>query len=95
MAAPIKKTTDETGDGDMHRIRITLTSRNMKAVEKLCEDLIRGAKKMVRVRARRAEFGGGGGGGARGFVRRGVAWRGAPRRWPCGPRPSSYASAGH
>lgn len=74
MAAPIKKTTDETGDADMHRIRITLTSRNMKAVEKLCEDLIRGAKKMVRFRVRRAEFG-----GVSRAARSGT-WRGVTRR---------------
>ena len=28
----------------MHRIRITLTSRNVKSLEKVCSDLIRGAK---------------------------------------------------
>merc|ERR1719454_440665 len=28
----------------MHRIRITLTSRNVKALEKVCDDLIAGAK---------------------------------------------------
>ena len=28
----------------MHRIRITLTSRNVKNLEKVCADLIRGAK---------------------------------------------------
>merc|ERR1712203_1094609 len=31
-------------DVPVHRIRITLTSRNVKAVEKVCADLIRGAK---------------------------------------------------
>uniref|UniRef100_A0A2R9BZL4 Small ribosomal subunit protein uS10 n=1 Tax=Pan paniscus TaxID=9597 RepID=A0A2R9BZL4_PANPA len=28
----------------IHRIRITLTSRNIKSLEKVCADLIRGAK---------------------------------------------------
>ena len=28
----------------VHRIRITLTSRNVKSLEKVCGDLIRGAK---------------------------------------------------
>merc|ERR1712109_27591 len=28
----------------VHRIRITLTSRNVKSLEKVCQDLIRGAK---------------------------------------------------
>ena len=28
----------------IHRIRITLTSRNVKSLEKVCADLIRGAK---------------------------------------------------
>ena len=34
----------ETGDQPIHRIRITLTSRNVKALEKVCDDLIKGAK---------------------------------------------------
>ena len=29
----------------IHRIRITLTSRKVKSLEKVCADLIRGAKK--------------------------------------------------
>ncbi|ELW66325.1 40S ribosomal protein S20 [Tupaia chinensis] len=29
----------------IHRTRITLTSRNVKSLEKVCADLIRGAKK--------------------------------------------------
>merc|ERR1711874_481921 len=31
-------------DVPVHRIRITLTSRNVKSLEKVCADLIRGAK---------------------------------------------------
>ena len=31
-------------DVPVHRIRITLTSRNVKSLEKVCSDLIRGAK---------------------------------------------------
>ncbi|CAM9637500.1 unnamed protein product [Lampetra planeri] len=35
----------------IHRIRITLTSRNVKSLEKVCADLIRGAKdKNLRVK---------------------------------------------
>merc|ERR1712178_518548 len=30
--------------GPIHRIRITLTSRNVKSLEKVCADLIKGAK---------------------------------------------------
>jgi len=30
--------------GEMHRIRITLTSRNVKALEKVCAALVRGGK---------------------------------------------------
>merc|ERR1719450_1976389 len=45
MSALAKKGTFEsTGDAPVHRIRITLTSRKVKALEKVCEDLIRGAK---------------------------------------------------
>jgi small subunit ribosomal protein S20e len=36
-----KPTSDE---GPIHRIRITLTSRNVKSLEKVCSELIRGAK---------------------------------------------------
>ena len=37
----------------MHRIRITLTSRNVKNLEKVCADLIRGAKdKRLKVKGR-------------------------------------------
>jgi len=32
------------GDQKVHRIRITLTSRNVKNLEKVCADLIKGAK---------------------------------------------------
>jgi small subunit ribosomal protein S20e len=31
-------------DAPVHRIRITLTSRNVKSLEKVCSDLIKGAK---------------------------------------------------
>eukprot|EP00493_Phyllostaurus_siculus_P010277 UN10417 len=31
-------------EASIHRIRITLTSRNVKSLEKVCADLIRGAK---------------------------------------------------
>ncbi len=31
-------------DAAIHRIRITLTSRNVKSLEKVCNDLIKGAK---------------------------------------------------
>ena len=34
----------EESQQQMHRIRITLTSRNVKNLEKVCADLIRGAK---------------------------------------------------
>jgi small subunit ribosomal protein S20e len=40
--APAAKTEESTQQ--MHRIRITLTSRNVKNLEKVCADLIRGAK---------------------------------------------------
>ncbi|CAD7675146.1 unnamed protein product [Nyctereutes procyonoides] len=37
--------------GGVHRIRITLTSHNLKSLEKVCADLIRGAKdKNVKVK---------------------------------------------
>uniref|UniRef100_A0A1B6CVB7 Small ribosomal subunit protein uS10 n=1 Tax=Clastoptera arizonana TaxID=38151 RepID=A0A1B6CVB7_9HEMI len=38
-----EKPTTETAQ--VHRIRITLTSKNMKSLEKVCADLIGGAKK--------------------------------------------------
>merc|ERR1711962_1939985 len=34
----------EEGEATVHRIRITLTSRNVKSLEKVCAELIRGAK---------------------------------------------------
>ncbi|EIE21186.1 ribosomal protein S1 [Coccomyxa subellipsoidea C-169] len=40
---PIGKPGQEE-DVQVHRIRITLTSRNVKNLEKVCTDLIRGAK---------------------------------------------------
>ena len=39
-----KKGAETTGDAPVHRIRITLTSRKVKALEKVCDDLIKGAK---------------------------------------------------
>merc|ERR1712024_386637 len=43
-----KAPTEET---TIHRIRITLTSRNVKSLEKVCADLIKGAKeKQLRVK---------------------------------------------
>merc|ERR1719203_1074658 len=44
MAALKKPTSFGDSDAPIHRIRITLTSRKVKALEKVCEDLIRGAK---------------------------------------------------
>jgi len=46
MSAPIKKTATgfEGTDAPIHKIRITLTSRKVKELEKVCEDLIKGAK---------------------------------------------------
>ncbi len=42
MAATKKRV--DIDDTPIHRIRITLTSRNVRALEKVCGDLIRGAK---------------------------------------------------
>jgi len=41
---PTKKAGAEPGEESYHRIRITLTSRNVKNLEKVCEALIRGAR---------------------------------------------------
>ena len=38
------KKTDSTNDAPVHRIRITLTSRKVKALEQVCADLLKGAK---------------------------------------------------
>jgi small subunit ribosomal protein S20e len=44
-ANPLKaKMMDEGAEVKVHRIRITLTSRNVHNLEKVCNDLIRGAK---------------------------------------------------
>eukprot|EP00894_Picocystis_sp_ML_P001846 jgi/Pico_ML_1/52363/g3075.t1 len=47
-APPLKPTTTKPGleqsDERIHRIRITLTSKSVKNLEKVCADLIRGAK---------------------------------------------------
>mmetsp|Transcript_12030 Transcript_12030/g.24508 ORF Transcript_12030/g.24508 Transcript_12030/m.24508 type:complete len:131 (-) Transcript_12030:945-1337(-) len=44
--APVAKMGYEPGPGEgpIQRIRITLSSRNLRALEKVCEDLIHGAK---------------------------------------------------
>jgi len=47
VSVPIKKTTPGyggEGEAPVHRIRITLTSRKVKELEKVCEDLIKGAR---------------------------------------------------
>jgi len=44
MATPVKKPVEQYDESHYHRIRITLTSRNVKNLEKVCADLIRGAK---------------------------------------------------
>jgi small subunit ribosomal protein S20e len=40
---PVKKEGVEVGDQKIHRIRITLTSRNVENLEKVCADLKKGA----------------------------------------------------
>ena len=44
MTAMKSKQFDEDSGAKVHRIRITLTSRNVKNLEKVCADLIKGAK---------------------------------------------------
>jgi len=45
QAPPPQKPKQQVSDQpEKHRIRITLTSRNVKSLEKVCNDLIRGAK---------------------------------------------------
>merc|ERR1711991_903778 len=44
MAAMKSKQFEEDSAIKVHRIRITLTSRNVKNLEKVCTDLIKGAK---------------------------------------------------
>jgi small subunit ribosomal protein S20e len=44
MKPAAKQGVEEADDPQIHRIRITLTSRNVKNLEKVCADLIRGAK---------------------------------------------------
>mmetsp|Transcript_68377 Transcript_68377/g.160763 ORF Transcript_68377/g.160763 Transcript_68377/m.160763 type:complete len:121 (+) Transcript_68377:85-447(+) len=44
MATTYKKTGFEGDEARIHKIRITLTSRNVKNLEKVCGDLIKGAK---------------------------------------------------
>ena len=44
MAADMKAKEIEGDTVKVHRIRITLTSRNVKNLEKVCADLIKGAK---------------------------------------------------
>jgi small subunit ribosomal protein S20e len=46
-ALPVKKPAGFPGaesDAPVHRIRITLTSRKVKELERVCEDLIKGAR---------------------------------------------------
>ncbi|KDD74703.1 ribosomal protein S10p/S20e [Helicosporidium sp. ATCC 50920] len=48
---PQKQGVEESADAGMHRIRITLTSRNVRSLEKVCADLVRGARdKALRVK---------------------------------------------
>ncbi|KAF6000908.1 hypothetical protein CCYA_CCYA18G4574 [Cyanidiococcus yangmingshanensis] len=42
--APTKKPGYEPSSEAFHKIRITLTSRNVRALEKVCTDLVQGAK---------------------------------------------------
>jgi small subunit ribosomal protein S20e len=42
MSFKVKGSPEE--EAQIHRIRITLTSRNVKSLEKVCSDLIKGAK---------------------------------------------------
>ena len=44
QVAPQKKDQQEIVEPTIHRIRITLTSRNVKALEKVCADLIQRSK---------------------------------------------------
>merc|ERR1719402_1199369 len=44
MSAAYKDGKGVEEEVQVHRIRITLTSRNVKSLEKVCGDLIRGAK---------------------------------------------------
>jgi small subunit ribosomal protein S20e len=54
--APIKKPGYEASTEAFHKIRITLTSRNLRALEKVCTDLVQGAKSKGAVsRAERAQ----------------------------------------
>mmetsp|Transcript_13325 Transcript_13325/g.46103 ORF Transcript_13325/g.46103 Transcript_13325/m.46103 type:complete len:128 (-) Transcript_13325:71-454(-) len=43
-AAPAKDAPGAEAAANVHRIRITLTSRNVASLEKVCSDLIKGAK---------------------------------------------------
>lgn len=43
-ANPLKAKMVDEGEVKVHKIRITLTSRNVENLEKVCNDLIRGAK---------------------------------------------------
>jgi len=46
LPAPVKpkQGVEQQEEVSFHRIRITLTSRNVKSLEKVCSDLIKGAK---------------------------------------------------
>merc|ERR1712226_1285405 len=48
---PAKQLGADEGPEQIHKIRITLTSKSVKNLEKVCTDLVRGAKdKMLRVK---------------------------------------------
>ena len=44
---PVKKVAPEGADVEEHRVRITLTSRNVAALEKVCAELKSGASKKL------------------------------------------------
>jgi small subunit ribosomal protein S20e len=71
------KKPDEAGDAKVHRIRITLTSTSVKPLEKVCKDLIDGAKdKQLKVK---------------GPVRMPTKiLRVTPRKSPCGEGTNTY-----
>eukprot|EP00178_Gracilaria_changii_P007740 TRINITY_DN24234_c0_g2_i2.p2 TRINITY_DN24234_c0_g2~~TRINITY_DN24234_c0_g2_i2.p2 ORF type:complete len:118 (+),score=22.79 TRINITY_DN24234_c0_g2_i2:28-381(+) len=49
--AAVKKGLETTQDATVHKVRFTATSRDVKALEKVCADIVRGAKdKNVRVK---------------------------------------------
>ncbi|KAL0006463.1 hypothetical protein SO802_014024 [Lithocarpus litseifolius] len=51
VVKPAKQLGPDGGEEQIHKIRITLTSKNVKNIEKVCADLVRGTKdKMLRVK---------------------------------------------